>query len=209
MKNLLSTLQRIRDSWFEELTFESALALDAFLCGYSWANGALGEVLRSATNQLEGPSGASLCKRAFLLERDPRRTLHLALDHLESSLRSQEPEPSETPYTRTSVVELIREPVRAGRTGLVMGEPTIEWLANYARGRFAGLEAIDPRRAEAERRDVDAFEQWMRARFAAVAPWHGILRAYYNMDLGALQKLIEFWDEFIESRGTRAEPDRV
>ncbi len=85
---------------------------------------------------------------------------------------------------------------------MVLAEPTMEWLGNYASGYLSGLEAVNVAAAIRQRQAFEDFERWLRHTYDAEgAPWYAIIRVYWGACTGGLEKFIELWDEHRREAG--------
>lgn len=191
-------IEKIRENPGEHLTEACVLALDAFLVGYRMTDAGCTATLDELTRRIEGPDQANACTRAYLASATSERALRRVLDELASML-AVAPEPGSRPgfFAGQGFVESVREAIVSGRPGMVFGEPTLVWCANYWKGFLAGMAATDPAAAEYQRARLEAFEQWLGERFGHPrAPWYAMIRVYRGAELDGLRGLVSLWDEF-------------
>jgi hypothetical protein len=92
---------------------------------------------------------------------------------------------------------VVRGPILEGRPALALGEPSVVWLSDYARGHIAGLRALAPDEAERQSRVLQAFDGWIRNHYRGyAAPWWVQIRVFEGAYVEGLKRFVELWDEF-------------
>lgn len=198
---LASVIDTIRKNPGEYLTEACVLALGAFLFGYRMANGNCAPILHELTRRFEGPDQADACTRAYLSARNTEHALRRVLEALGSMLAAEPALAGSSPASaQLGFVELVRDPIVSGRTGMVLAEPTVDWCANFWKGFLAGLDEVDPTAALHERERFEAFEQWLAERYAqSGASWYAMIRVFEGADLSGLRAFVALWEEFRKS----------
>ncbi|WP_157907236.1 hypothetical protein [Sorangium cellulosum] len=198
---LVNVIDAIRRDPGEYLTEACVLALGAFLFGYRMVNENCAPVLRELTRRFEGADQADACTRAYLSDRNTERALRRVLEALGSMLAAEPALAGSRPAnTQLGFMELVRDPIVSGRTGMVFAEPTVDWCANFWKGFLAGLDEVDPTAALQERERFDAFEQWLAERYAqSGASWYAMIRVFEGADLSGLRAFVALWEEFRKS----------
>ncbi|WP_437952086.1 hypothetical protein WME98_16035 [Sorangium sp. So ce296] len=194
-------IDTIRKNPGECLTEACVLALGAFLFGYRMANGNVAPILYELARRFEGPDQADACTRAYLSARNTEHALRRVLEALSLMLAAEPALAGSSPASaQLGFVELVRDPIVSGRTGMVFAEPTVDWCANFWKGFLAGLDEVDPTAALHERERFEAFEQWLAERYAqSGASWYAMIRVFEGADLGGLRAFVALWEEFRKS----------
>lgn len=172
-----------------------ARSLGVFLNGYDNADCGVHDALHALLDTFDGPAQADACTRAYLSYEDSSAAASAVLAALEKLATGVQPEPG--PFSNTTFVEAIREPILHRRPQIILGDPTVVSLYNYVRGFLCGLEVILPVEAAKQTRALAEFERWLRVKYEApCAAWYKMIRVYGGTCEAGLERFIELWDEF-------------
>ncbi len=183
------------------LDCECPLALGAFMNGYGCADAGAEWLLKHLEDSFEGPSNASAYTKVFL-RYSGRKGLEVLLGETQS-LITKYGEPTAKPGSMagTRFLSTVVDVIEQGRPGMMLGEPTVSWLANCWNGFLLGTERIDSDLAAEQRSTASGFERWISKRYAEPgSPWHGIVRVYEGPCEKGLRKFADLWRAFISAR---------
>lgn len=197
---LAEELTVIRNAPHERLTEPSVLALGAFLFGYKMADAGPRDLLTEAAARYPGKTDLDAASLAYLSHSNTQGALEKLVELL-FDLGANDVVPLAGPGGNMHVVDLVRTPIASGKTGMVLLEPTVTWLANYTRGHTAGLEALQLPLAKQQAASFERFERQLREDYAhPAATWHAILRVYEGADLHGLKRFLDLWDQCFAQR---------
>lgn len=197
MTNLLDTLEAVRIDPLSFLDCECALSLGTFLFGYKAVDASAGSVLCDLARRIPGPDAADSCTRAYLAYGGGSSAFWRVLSELRAIVDSEPPVPFPGIDAAKSFMEVVREPIGSGRSGVVLAEPTVVCLANYYRGFLAGMNSVAPTSANEAAEALARFERWLRKRYSEPrASWYGIIRVFEGIGMDGLRRFVALWDEF-------------
>lgn len=185
------------------LDYECPRDLWAFMSGYGCADEGPIELLRGLDARFKGPSGARAYTKVFLLHPGSKGVELLLAEILALIAEHGEPSVSPGALAGPEFVSAVVGAIEQGRPGMMLGEPTVSWLANYWSGFLAGTERVDARVAAEQRACASAFGRWMSERYDAPdCPWHKIVRAFAGPGQVGLRKFAELWRAYeVTKRG--------
>jgi hypothetical protein len=176
--------------------------LSALLSGYKAVNGALRAPLQKlAERYADRYSGVDICWIAYLHFPPPQRGVDWVLQELDVLLEKEEVPFEEGPWARERCMDPILDAIKQGRPGMMLGEPSVFWLASYTRGFMTALCSCDPGRAKAEQAELDGFEAWLQEELAEPGvPWHRLIRAFDGGCQEGVGRFAWRWDKWQELR---------
>lgn len=204
MSTLPDLLCELRTTPLSLLCEECVVSFDAFSRGYAYVDPRLAEMLRDLTSEIPGPSAADFCTRAFLKHAHTRDALRFVLSRLVEAIEASSYSPS-IGAAHGTLFDKVACSIESGRYGMVLGEPTISWLANMYQGFLCGLDVVSSERAAEERFRLARFEAWLRVFYSAPeGRWFAILRVFDGNGERGLNAFVERWREFdLEDRCVR------
>lgn len=195
------------------LSSVGVFALEGFLSGFAAANASVRGHVALTTAQFHGPEQANACLRAYLETGDEELALErviaafFVVDGLSGAARAGDGHLVLNTGPDISVscdfVDLVRLPIQNGHSAMVLGEPTVVRLGDFASGFVHGLSALIPESGKTAQQRLANFELGLQARFGYDAPWYGLIRAFWgNSDTG-LRKFVELWDAYSSPPASR------
>ena len=174
----------------------SPLLIGAWVRGYAYVDRSAANIWRQTACVFAGPDGADAASRVLLSFSSDGAAFDALLCALQATaseldLASEISEQAQQPWLESSCEHLLQHP------GVILGEPTMERLTSQLDGYLAALDVTFPRRAKAEREQLEAFEKWLQAEHGCPhATWGGIIRAYSGEAEAGLRSFVHAWVEF-------------
>lgn len=198
--NLLEVIVGLRKRPERFLEIVSPIYLDALLHGYSAVDDRASRMKRAVDIMDGSTSSLSVCSRMYLAELDPVKGVDVLLEKFETVLRAPADETLvRGVFTGRQFASVVAEVVNQGRPALAFGEPTLSWVHHFSVGFDLAFADDDPEAADADRRQLVRFSEWLSRRYGsnAVVPWHRLLRVYEGEDLRDLKAFVDLWDQFV------------
>jgi len=142
-----------------------------------------------------------VCTRVYLSYADGAAGVAAVLDALENVAAAGLEPPGDEFFTESVFVDAVRGPILQGRPAMVLGDPTVSSLYNYARGFMSGLEVVAPAEAVRQIRELAEFEKWLQEWYGVPgAAWYKLIRVHEGVCDRGLKRFVELWDKFAEAR---------
>lgn len=198
---LRELMNQLRDSPLTYVDAECPIALGAFLGGYECANLEASSLLTKLACEYQGPPSASACTRVFLRHPGPPG-FEMILVGLQRIIDAHgDPPAKEGPMARSGFIPTLIDVIEQGRSGMMLGEPTVSWLANCWSGFLVGVEHINHELGAKQRSEVLEFEQWLCERYHEPSSrWQSIIRIYEGPCIEGLHAFCRLWRAFCVSR---------
>ncbi|MCC7108316.1 MAG: hypothetical protein IT382_03440 [Deltaproteobacteria bacterium] len=194
--DLTNLIKQLRVEPQRFLDSVSPIALGAFMSGYEASNPAVAKLLRDLSSKIDGPSEASVFTRAYL-RFDLTEAVVRIIDLIDEAKWTMQEADGGGYFLDGSFIPTIVRAIEDGRPGIMLGEPTVIWLANCWHGFILGLEEADPNAADLERAQFSGFVKWLAERYAdSHATWYKLIYVYGGACEDGLEKFAELWREF-------------
>lgn len=184
---LVGTVRRDPEGYLTEL---HPMALEGLLSGYSCVDGRVSELLVQLSAEMGEPQSTAPVFMKVHLTLDDRSAIDAVLGRIQQRLTTLPIGPVRDCGARSLVLRAIRE----GRPGMILGEPTVSWLANFLNGYLLALDHADPDAAARERDAMTAFAARVNERYGtATVPWWKLLRVFEGPCESGLRAFASYW----------------
>jgi len=170
----------------------SVVAVGAFVRGCAVVDPRVAAAVRVAAAGIPGPSAADVFTRAYL-RFEPAEGIRVACDLVRLALDTAADASSDGTSGDADFPAVLVDCISENRMGLVLGAPTVAWLANYCSGFLSGLAVVDPAAALEKGRDFAEFSAYVGAKYGATGPWHRIVSIFESPSERGVRAFASLW----------------
>ena len=195
--NLLDVIRRLKNNPCNYLDSCCASSLGTFLVGYRTVDCSVASATDLLLDVFPGREEMGACTRVYLTYADGAVGVTAILNALENVVAAGLAPPGDGFFTERVFIDAVRGAILQGRPAMVLGDPTVTSLYNYACGFMSGLEVVAPVEATKQYHELAGFERWLQGRYdVPEAAWYKLIRVHEGYCERGLKKFVELWDEF-------------
>jgi hypothetical protein len=199
--NLVDIVRRLRADPCAYLDHCCVSSLRTFIYGYRIVDCSIASATDALLNIFPGREPFDVCTRVYLSYSDGAAGVEALLDALEKIVAAGLEPPGDDFFRASNFIDTVRGPILAGRPAMLLGDPTVSSLYNYARGFMCGLEVVAPAEAVRQMRELAAFERWLQDWYEVPgAAWYKLIRVHEGVCEEGTKRFIALWDEFMKAR---------